>query len=56
MAQQYEELRKSNGNPEELLRQATGGYSPEQMNKFRNFVKGFGITDEQLDKYGINAK
>jgi hypothetical protein len=31
-------------------------YSPEQMNKFRQFANGFGITNEQLDKYGVNTK
>ncbi len=54
--QQIEKLRQSNGNPEEILKQATGNYTPEQMNKFRSFVKGFGISEEQLNKYGINVK
>lgn len=54
--QQIERLRQSNGSPEELLKEATGNYSPEQMNKFREFAKGFGISDEQLNQYGINVK
>jgi hypothetical protein len=31
-------------------------YTPEQMQQFRQFANGFGITNEQLDKYGINSK
>ena len=33
-----------------------GNYKPEQIQQFRTYAKGFGITDEQLSKYGINAK
>jgi len=52
---QYEEIKKSNGNPQELLKQATNNYTPEQMEQFKKFVNGFGITDEQLNQYGINV-
>jgi len=31
-------------------------YTPEQMEQFRQFANGFGITNEQLDQYGINVK
>lgn len=53
---QYQEIRKSNGNPEQLLKQITSGYSPEQMQKFSEFAKNMGITNEQLNQYGINSK
>ena len=53
---QYEELRKSNGNPQELLNQITGNYTPEQRQAFMRFANGFGITDEQLNNFGINSK
>lgn len=53
---QLEEIRKNNGNPEELLKQVTGNYTPEQMQQFQKFVNGFGISNEQLSKYGINSK
>ena len=33
-----------------------GKYTPEQMQQFRKFANGFGITDEQLNKYGIGTK
>lgn len=53
---QLEEIRKNNGNPEELLKQVTGNYTPEQIQQFQKFVNGFGISNEQLSKYGINSK
>ena len=53
---QYQELRKSNGNPQELLKQATSNYTPEQMNKFMQFANNMGITNEQLNEAGINSK
>lgn len=56
MFKKYEQIRKSNGNPEELLKEATCNYTPEQMQNFMKFANGFGITNEQLSKYGINTK
>lgn len=52
----YEEIRKNNNNPQELLKQVTGNYTPEQMQQFQKFANGFGITNEQLNQYGINIK
>ena len=54
--QQFEQFKKSNGNPQDFLNQITQGYTPEQKKAFGNFAKGFGITDEQLTQYGINTK
>lgn len=56
MFQQYENLKKNNGNPQEFLKDITSKYSPEQMQQFQKFVNNFGITNEQLNYYGINAK
>lgn len=56
MFQQYEKLKGSNNNPEQFLKEITSKYSPEQMQQFQRFANGFGITNEQLTKYGINAK
>ena len=53
---QYEEIRNSNGNPQDLLKQATNDYSPEQMKQFIQFANRFGISNEQLNEYGINIK
>ena len=54
--QQVNQLIKSNGNPQELISNVIGNYNPEQIKNFREYANGFGITNEQLDKYGINAK
>lgn len=56
MFQQYENLKRNNGNPQEFLKNITSKYSPEQMQQFQKFVNGFGITNEQLTQYGISAK
>lgn len=53
---QLEELKKSNGNPKELLSKITGNYTPEQRQQFMKFANGFGISDEQLNDFGINSK
>lgn len=52
----YQEIRKSNGNPQEILKQITGGYTPEQMQQFSQFANNMGITNEQLIQYGVNTK
>lgn len=31
----------------------TSKYTPEQMQSFIKFANGFGISNEQLNKYGI---
>jgi hypothetical protein len=54
--QQFQNLVKNQNNPSELLNQMTSNYTPEQMKQFRQFANGFGITDEQLNKFGINSK
>jgi len=56
MFQQFQSLQKSQNNPQELINNMIGNYKPEQLNQFRQFAKGFGITDEQLNKFGINVK
>ena len=54
--QQFQNLQKSQNNPQDLLNDMMGKYSPEQMKKFRQFANNFGISNEQLDKYGIKTK
>lgn len=53
---QYEEIRKSNGDPKELLNKVMGNYTPEQIKQFSQFANTMGITNEQLNQYGINTK
>jgi len=56
MFQQFQSLAKNQSNPREILNGMVSKYSPEQMKQFREFANGFGITNEQLDNYGIKAK
>lgn len=51
--QQVNQLIKNNGNPQELISNVIGNYNSEQIKNFREYANGFGITNEQLDKYGI---
>lgn len=54
--QQFQNLQKSQSNPQEFLNQLTNKYTPEQLNQFRQYANGFGISNEQLDKVGIKTK
>ena len=56
MFQQVQNLQKSQSNPQEFLNQIMSKYTPEQLNQFRQYANNFGVSNEQLDKYGINAK
>ena len=38
---QYEELRKNNGDPRQLLNQITGNYTPEQKQQFMEFFGSY---------------
>jgi len=51
--QQFQNLQKNQNNPQELLNNMIGKYTPEQLQQFKKFANGFGITSEQLNKYGI---
>lgn len=53
---QYEQIRKSNGDPRQMLQQMTGNYTPEQRQKFMQVANRFGFTNEQLNSFGINSK
>jgi len=54
--QKFQSLRQGQNNPEEFLTQTFNSYTPEQIEQFKQFASGFGVTEEQLDKYGIGAK
>ena len=56
MFQQYQSLKQKNGNPKEMITSIIGNYTPEQITKFRQFANGFGITNEELENFGINTK
>ena len=54
--QQFQNLQKSKNNPQEFLNEMTSKYTPEQIKQFRQYAKGFGFTDEQLNNFNIKAK
>lgn len=54
--QQFEELKRSNNDPQEFLNKLMGNYTPEQRQQFMKFAQNFGIKEEQLNEYGINFK
>lgn len=54
--QKVQELIKNTNNPQELLNQITNNYSPEQKAQFIKFANGYGVSNEQLSKYGIDAE
>lgn len=56
MFQQFQNLQKNQSNPQEIINDMIGKYKPEQINQFRQYAKGFGITDEQLNQFGITNK
>ena len=56
MFQQFQNLRESNGNPNEMINSIINKYTPEQRANFIKYANGFGITNEQLTEFGINSK
>ena len=54
MFKQFEEMQK--GNPQEILNNMMNGYTSEQIQNFKKFASGFGITEEQLNQFGIGKK
>ena len=59
MFQIVNQARNSNGNPMDLFKQVTNGYSPEQMNNLFARAKQMGVPDDvlkQLQNNGIDTK
>lgn len=54
--QQFQNLQKSQNNPQQFLNDMISKYTPEQMQNFIKFANGFGITNEQLNNFGIKVK
>ena len=48
--------RTSQSNPQDVLNNMIKDYSPKQIQDFRKFANGFGISNEQLDNFGIKTK
>ena len=56
MYQQFQNLVKSQNDPQKIINDMTKSYTPEQMKNFMNFANGFGISSEELNNFGIKVK
>ena len=56
MFQKFQNLQKSQSDPQDVLNDMIKDYSPKQIQDFRKFASGFGISNEQLDNFGIKTK
>ena len=56
--QKIEQLRNSNGNPMDLFKQVTNGYSTQQMEQLFTNARNFGVPDEIIRQVqnGIDAE
>ena len=54
MYKEFEKMKNGNINPQDYLNQIMKNYSPQQLNQFIQYAQGFGVTEEQLQNYGIN--
>ena len=53
MFQMISQAQKNQSNPQEMINNMISKYKPEQINNFKQFANGFGISNEELNKYGI---
>lgn len=53
MFQKVQNFIKNNNDPQELLNEITKQYTPEQRQEFMKFANNYGVSNEQLNKYGI---
>lgn len=56
MFKQFQNLQRNQNDPQKLLNEMMGKYTPEQKKQFIQFANNFGVNEEQLSKYGINSK
>ncbi len=57
--QVVEQAQRNNGNPMDLFKQVTNGYTPEQMTNLFDKARQMGVPDEvlkQIQDNGINTK
>lgn len=50
MFQFIEQAQKNQSNPQELFKEITKGYKPEQMEQLFNKARQFGIGDDVINK------
>lgn len=52
--QKFQSLVKNTNDPQGFLKELTNNYTPAQKEEFVKFVNGYGVSQEQLNKFGIN--
>ena len=53
MFQFISQARKNQNNPNEMINGIIKNYKPEQIAGFKKYANGFGIANEELEKFGI---
>ncbi len=51
MFQFLEQARKNNNNPEELFKELTKNYKPEQIESIFNKARQFGVSDDVINQF-----
>jgi len=51
--QMISQAQKNQNNPNEMINGIIKNYKPEQIANFKKYANGFGISNEELEKYGI---
>ena len=53
MFQVFQNMQKNQNDPNEMIKQMISKYKPEQIESFKKYANGFGITNEKLKEFGI---
>ena len=53
MFQVFQNMQKNQNDPNEIIKQMISKYKPEQIESFKKYANGFGITNEKLKEFGI---
>ena len=51
--QTLQNMQKNQNNPNEMIKQMISKYKPEQLEDFKKYANGFGISNEKLKEFGI---
>lgn len=53
MFQFVNQAQKNQNNPNEMINGIIKNYKPEQIASFKKYANGFGISNDELEKFGI---
>jgi len=51
--QMISQAQKNQNNPNEMINGIIKNYKPEQIASFKKYANGFGISNDELEKFGI---